>query len=122
MRGMTEEPIFHIAERRLWEQSQATGEYAQSTRGATLADEGFIHCSFQHQVDMVANFLYADHDGDLVLLEADPARIAAEIRVENLDGGEEQFPHIYGPLPVSAVVRVHSMTRDSAGWHSPVAT
>ena len=26
--------------------------------------------------------------------------------VENLDGGDEGFPHIYGPLPTTAVVDV----------------
>jgi len=38
-----------------------------------------------------------------VLLEIDASRVQAEVRVENLEGGEQLFPHIYGPLHVDAV-------------------
>jgi uncharacterized protein (DUF952 family) len=46
------------------------------------------------QLAGVAAAFYADA-GDLVLLRIDPARVPAEIRVE--DG----FPHAYGPIPVA---------------------
>jgi len=40
---------------------------------------------------------------------------------ENLTGGQELFPHIYGAIPVSAVVDVVALVRDTpAGWRSPV--
>ena len=36
---------------------------------------------------------------------------------ENLEGGEELFPHIYGPIPVAAVTEVTMLTRDEyTGW------
>jgi uncharacterized protein (DUF952 family) len=41
-----------------------------------------------------------------VLLHIDPARLQAPVRYENLEGGRELFPHVYGPVPVSAVVDV----------------
>ena len=67
--------------------------------------EGFIHCSDAHQVVWVANQRFRDRQ-DLVLLEIDPARLTVEVRYENLEGGEQLFPHVYGPIPVVAVVQV----------------
>ena len=43
---------------------------------------------------------------DLILLRIDPARLTAEVRYENLEGGTQLFPHVYGPIPVTAVVNV----------------
>ena len=56
----------------------------------------------------VAAAFYADA-GDLVLLRIDPDRVPAEVRVE--DG----FPHIYGPIPVTAVTAAEPLARDPAG-------
>ena len=44
---------------------------------------------------------------DLVLLEIDRTKLACEVIDENLEGGTDLFPHIYGCLPMSAVVRIH---------------
>jgi len=44
-----------------------------------------------------------------VLLHVDEAAVGAEIRRENLEGGTTLFPHIYGPLPVKAVMDVTPM-------------
>ena len=41
--------IFHLAEPQAWTDAQANGAYAVSTRGRTLAEEGFIHCSDEAQ-------------------------------------------------------------------------
>ena len=113
---MASEPIYHIADPASWVDAGARGTYEWSTRGATLAEVGYLHCSYRYQVEAVADAVYADWAGDLVLLEIDPDRVPAAIRVEAVDGATEQFPHIYGPLPVEAVVAVHPMARDSAGW------
>jgi uncharacterized protein (DUF952 family) len=67
--------------------------------------EGFIHCSNGHQVVWVANQRFRGRT-DLVLLHIDPTRLGAQVRYENLEGGEELFPHVYGPIPVTAVVDV----------------
>lgn len=114
--------IFHITEPSLWDQALVDGEYSRSTRGATLADVGFIHCSFREQVETVANFIYDDWDGPLLVLEASPQAIPAAIRVENLDGGTEGFPHIYGPLPIDAVSAVHQLVRQADGWKLPTGS
>jgi uncharacterized protein (DUF952 family) len=112
--------IFHITEPALWERALLDGYYSGSTRDADLSVVGFIHCSFKHQVGMVANFVYDDWDGPLLLLDMDPDKIPSEIRVENLDGGTEGFPHLYGPLPTSAVRAAYRLVRQGSCWTLPV--
>ena len=102
---MDQHAIFHIARAADWAAAQIEGSYRGSTRGASLDEVGFIHCSLDHQVDGVADAHYRDMD-DLVLLAIDPALVDAEIRYECPDGEAERFPHIYGPLRVDAVVAV----------------
>ncbi len=77
-----------------------------STRGQSLDEVGFIHCSYANQVTRVANAIYRGVHG-LILLEIDPARLTSEVRDEALGDGDEKFPHIYGPLDTDAVVEVH---------------
>jgi uncharacterized protein (DUF952 family) len=90
--------IYHLAIASEWEAAVAAGgPYDRSTVGVSLAEQGFIHCSFAEQVEATAAFFYADRD-DVLLLTIDPSALGAEVRVE--DG----FPHLYGPLPLVAVV------------------
>ena len=94
------DPIFHIADAALWDDAVAAGAYEQSTRGQTLAEVGFIHCSYAHQVQSVADVIYKDAPGPLVLLTIDPDRVMSAIQVD------DDFPHIYGPLNADAVTEV----------------
>ena len=93
--------ILHITKKVDWVAAQAQGAY----EAASLTKQGFIHCSRPDQVIGVANFLFRGQPG-LVLLCIDPDRVEAEIRYENLEGGEKLFPHIYGSLNLDAVVDV----------------
>jgi uncharacterized protein (DUF952 family) len=111
--------IFHIADPQRWQQARTRGRYEESTRDASLADVGYIHCSFAHQVETVANFLYNDWPGALVLLEIDTAQLASPVRVENLDGGTDEFPHVYGPIDCLAVRRVHDLEKSGGRWRLP---
>ena len=104
----TDDQIYHIASIADW--SSASDMY----RGDTLESEGFIHCSRAHQVLPVADAFFAGRD-DLVLLGIARARVSAEVRDENLEGGDELFPHIYGPLEVSAVVSAEPLERQGDG-------
>ena len=98
--------LFHLVEQATWDTALRDGSYPWSTRGVTLADEGFVHCSFDHQVAATSLRFYADVD-DLLLLEIDGDRLGAPVVVEQLDGAPEPFPHIYGPLDLDAVVATH---------------
>jgi uncharacterized protein (DUF952 family) len=103
--GLAEgEHIFHLATRADWRNATRTGSYRTSTRGRTLAEEGFIHASRAGQVTGVAQAFYADVDEPLVLLQIDPALLGSKVRLERPVGSDEDFPHIYGPIPTGAVV------------------
>ena len=106
--------LLHITDPATWQQSSAAGEYAMSTRGVTLAEQGFIHCSLPHQVRRIAELVYPD-TADLVILVIDTDRLAAPVRYEAAEPGGEQFPHIYGPLTASAVTETVLVSRDAAG-------
>ncbi|WP_129306644.1 DUF952 domain-containing protein [Streptomyces sp. L2] len=100
--------IVHITERSLWDAARERGTYEVSTRGRTLQEEGFIHFSTREQLPRIAAFLYGDYDGpdELVVLVVDPARLGVPVRYESMEPGGEEFPHVYGPVPVEAVVEV----------------
>ncbi|NGO76938.1 DUF952 domain-containing protein [Streptomyces sp. YC504] len=105
---MTE--LLHLTERALWDEAVRTGSYEHSTRGRTLAEEGFIHCSTREQLPAVAQFLYGGDTGhgELVVLVIDAERLTAPVRHEAAAPGGPLYPHIYGPVPTEAVVGVES--------------
>lgn len=97
--------ILHITSLAQWTDAQARGAYTADS----LAGEGFIHCSDPHQVMWVAQQRFRGRS-DLVLLHIDASKISAAIRYENLEGGAELFPHVYGPIPCDAVIDVTPLT------------
>lgn len=101
--------IYHIASAADWERATSAGEYRISTRGRTLEEEGFIHCSRAGQVAAVADRFYRGV-ADLVLLTIDERLVKPEVRYESVPGAGESFPHVYGPLNVDAVVSVEPLT------------
>ena len=113
------EPIFHIADKSLWEAAELTGAYAQSTRDQTLADVGFIHCSYRHQVLEVANNFYAEVTAPLVLLTIEPELLDAPLVPEPPTEGMQPFPHIYGALNIGAVIDVSAFERGPDGYAFP---
>jgi uncharacterized protein (DUF952 family) len=102
-------PIFHIAAAADWERALRDGQYTMSTRGLTLAEQGFIHASTAGQVALVANAFYRGEPG-LLLLVIDPALVGPEIRYEQVPGQDLPYPHIYGPLNLDAVVEARPFT------------
>lgn len=103
--------IFHIAKREVWAEGRAAGTY----RPEMFASEGFIHCSTGEQVIGVANNRFREQSG-LVLLAIDTNRIMHKIRYENLEGGSQLFPHIYGQLDPDAVITVYDFTPGPDGY------
>jgi uncharacterized protein (DUF952 family) len=109
--------IYHIATAGDWDQALADGEYTTSTRGTTLAEQGFIHASTAEQVGPVANLFYQGLP-DLLVLVIDPDRVRAEIRPEPVPDWDAPFPHIYGPLNTDAVVMVRPLAPGPDGQFS----
>jgi uncharacterized protein (DUF952 family) len=106
------ESVFHIVGAAEWRSVRVA--YAP----ASLRAEGFVHCSDAAQVLRTASRFFAGRK-DLVLLEIDPARVAAELRYENLEGGEELYPHIYGAIDTAAVVSAQALVASDDGSFVP---
>ncbi len=100
--------IFHVTTPDAWAAAQRAGSYTTSTRGVSLEQEGYIHCSEAHQVEGVRTRYFADLD-DLVLLEIETDRLTSPWRTEQLEGTDEAYPHVYGPVDLAAVVDVRRL-------------
>jgi glutathione S-transferase len=97
--------IFHIATLADWQQAQESGAYTTSTRGRSLEEEGFVHASRADQWEGVRDAFYADVAEPLVLLEIDTGLLDVPVvEEEPAPGAGVTFPHVYGPIPPSAVV------------------
>lgn len=109
--------IYHIARQSDWSAAMKTGAYTADS----LAAEGFIHCSTARQVLATADRIFRGRR-DLVLLCVDSERVTTEIRHENLEGGAELFPHVYGALEIAWIAAVHDFPpRDDGSFELPRA-
>src|SRR5215212_8276237 len=112
--GLNQMRIYHITSQKEALKAAEIGEYTP----AAFDREGFIHCSYAHQVPATLNRIFRGR-ADLVVLEIDPEKLGCEVVVENLEGGAELFPHIYGRLRMSAVLRVLELPRDLPEFSAP---
>ena len=108
--------ILHITSKQEWLDAQQRGEYL----APSLETEGFIHCSTEKQVLHVANAFYRGRT-DLVLLMLDEAKLKPELKWEAPAGPpapgiseSDSFPHIFGPINLTAVASVLDFEPDSA--------
>lgn len=102
--------LYHITEKDRWLTQAPSVSYTPDG----FEKEGFIHCSTAKQVLDVANKFYKGQN-NLLLLEIDSNLVTARIIFENLEGGEEQFPHIYGKLKINAVITISAFSPDETG-------
>lgn len=97
-------PLVHLIEPSAWRAALDNG----AVRPRSLADVGFVHLSTPEQVHLPAAVLFPGRR-DMLLLVVDRDRLAGELRWEPgrpEDPADMRFPHLYGPLPVTAVVAV----------------
>jgi uncharacterized protein (DUF952 family) len=107
--------IYHITTPTAWAEAQAVGE----VNADSLATEGFIHCSRQAQLLAVADRFFPGVS-DLLALAIDETGVAPWLVNEGPAGvgdpfAQDQFPHVYGPIPVSAVVAVAPLRAGAEG-------
>ncbi|WP_239083461.1 DUF952 domain-containing protein [Asanoa ishikariensis] len=90
-----------------WRAAEAAGVYAGSDfdRG-----DGFIHFSGTDQVVETAARVFAGQT-DLTMLAVDPDVLGDDLRWEASRGGA-LFPHLYAPMPLTAVVAVIALRDD----------
>ena len=107
-------PIFHMCRRDEWEQALIAGAYPGSSQDRA---DGFIHFSTARQLPESA----AKHrrgQPDLLLLTVDPAALGDALKWEPSRGGA-LFPHLYGPLPTTAALRVDPLPLGADGVPQP---
>ena len=112
--------LVHLCSVHDWLTAQVHGQLSPES----LSAAGFVHLSTPEQVHLPANRLYRGRD-DLVLLHVDPDRRHPPGRWEpGVAPAPEsmQFPQLYGPLPVDAVIAVTRYRPGPDGNFSPATT
>ena len=93
-----------------WTTALEAGHYHGSTVDRT---DGYIHMSTATQLAETARRHYAGRGG-LVLLAVQTAALGDALVWDPSRGGD-LFPHLYGPLPVTAVGNVRALTVSDDG-------
>ena len=96
--------IYHVISNAGWQKALLEGFYEADS----LAKEGFIHASKEDQVAGVIQRFYKDKT-DLILLHIDENKLTAELKYELAPSINEEFPHIFGPLNIDAVVKTSTL-------------
>jgi uncharacterized protein (DUF952 family) len=99
--------IVHVTQ---WREAQRTGIFLGSSVDHR---DGFIHFSARDQVAETAVRHFAGQR-DLLLVGVQADRLAPELKWERSRGGA-LFPHLYGPLRVSAVALIEPLPLDQNG-------
>lgn len=109
---MAEALIYHLCRHAEWQAAQTAGAYHGSSQDEA---DGFIHFSTAAQIEESAMKHRAGQRG-LVLLAIDPATLGDALKWEASRGGA-LFPHLYGPLPLCAVLWVRDLPLGDDGRH-----
>lgn len=103
--------IFKIAHAQEWRAAERAGLYSGS---ATDRTDGFIHFSTATQLAETLRRYYAGAD-DLLLIALDERALGDALKWEHAPSRGEDFPHLYAPLPLSAVKWTMPIARDATG-------
>ncbi len=111
--------LVHLCSAADWSAARSRGQ----VHPESLDHSGFVHLSAPAQVHLPANRLFRGRD-DLVLLRINAARLDSPLRWEAgvaTDPESMLFPHLYGPLPVEAVIDVAAYRPGPDGSFPPLA-
>ena len=73
---------------------------------ASLAQEGFVHCSYRDAV-LASARLYFAAGARLGVMQIDPRRLGCDVRVAATPRGS--MPHVHGAVPRAAIVRTFTI-------------
>ncbi len=104
--------IYKIAPASLWRKAQDKGRFDGAP--ADIAD-GYIHFSTAEQAEATAAKHFSGKD-DLLLIAVAAQRLGEGLRFEQSRGGA-LFPHLYGDLPLDAVVWAKPLPLRPDGGH-----
>ena len=104
--------IYKICDAESWQAAERAGLY----RGAPIDQhDGFIHFSTAAQAAETAAKHFAGVSG-LILVAVDAGALGAALKWEPSRGGE-LFPHLYGTLPLAAVLWAKPLPCGPDGRH-----
>jgi uncharacterized protein (DUF952 family) len=104
--------IYKIVPDALWQNAKHEGVF--NGAAIDLAD-GYIHFSTADQVKETAARHFADQQ-DLLLIAVDGGALGDKLLFEPSRGGD-LFPHLYGELPLNAVLWETPLTLGDDGAH-----
>ncbi len=104
--------VFKILATEEWRAAEATGAFAGA---AVDRSDGYIHFSTAEQAPETAEKWFAGRD-DLTLVAVDAAALGDDLVWEPSRGGA-LFPHLYAPLPLSAVMWSRPLPLGPDGRH-----
>ena len=101
--------VFHLITPDDWERARTAGQVVPDG----FAEEGFVHCSTDDQVEgtIDRHFAGVDH---LLLLRLDDVALGRDRRWDEVRPGE-RYPHLYRPISADEVLEV-------VPWHRPTGT
>lgn len=101
--------------RRYFESLDASSDYLPEA----FARDGYIHCTDgEFMVAGIAYNIFKGLDDELLVLFIDKRALKSAVRYDDKDN---LYPHIYGPLNRSAILKVAKMIRDRKGdWVFPL--
>jgi uncharacterized protein (DUF952 family) len=105
--------IYKICRAGEWRAAQEAGRYAGA---AVDRRDGYIHFSTAAQVAGTAAKHFAGM-GDLMLVAADSGALDGALKWEVSRGGD-LFPHLYGALPLTAVLWAKPLPLGADGRHA----
>ena len=104
--------VYKVISRELWRAAEDAGMF----EGADVdRRDGYIHLSTQEQVVETVALHFAGMT-DLLLIAIDPDQLSETLRWEPSRGGH-LFPHVYGSIPMTAVVGVNPLPLGEDGAH-----
>jgi uncharacterized protein (DUF952 family) len=102
-------PTYHMVPADVWAASDPHAPY----EAASLATEGFIHCTDgEDELLATANRHYGDDRRSFLAVTVDLDACGSPWRIEDTTG---IYPHVYGPIARTAILGQVPLVRDRTG-------
>ena len=89
---MTDRTLCHVTTQAVW-----------NAADGSLSAKPFLHCCTEAQLAFVLARHFAGQTG-LLILRFNPQHVQGCIRWERSEPDQDPFPHLYGSLPLAAVI------------------
>ncbi len=104
--------VYHMLESTSLNEAYRTGYVINPS----LKKEGFTHCVKKNQILQIANKYYLKGK-DILLIEIDQRKLSYPLRFDYVSSYRDFFPHIYGPINITAITRIYKLKRNTQGQY-----